>query len=99
MGTINLGFVSLKYRLYCDMEEIAIVARGCSPAARARGSSEGPGGVGAPAVPHGGSIPPIQIEAEVEDPETSENPTQSFEIHNIIRRRTQFLAVIIYILL
>ena len=30
----------------------------------------------------------------MEVPETSENPTQS--IHNIIRRRTQLLAVILY---
>ena len=36
---------------------------------------------------------------EVEEPETSEDPTQSFEIHNIIRRRTQLLAAIIYIIL
>ena len=36
---------------------------------------------------------------EVEEPETSESPMQSFEIHNIIWRCTQLLAVIIYILL
>ena len=40
----------------------------------------------------------IKIDVEVE-PETSENPTQSFENHNIIWRCTQLLALIIYILL
>ena len=38
----------------------------------------------------------LQIYVEVEEPVTSENPTQSFEIHYIFRRRTQLLAVIIY---
>ena len=38
----------------------------------------------------------LQIIVEVEEPETLENPTQSFEIHYISRRRTQLLAVIIY---
>ena len=32
----------------------------------------------------------------MEEPETSENPMQTFEIHYIFRRRTQLLAVIIY---
>ena len=36
----------------------------------------------------------LQIDVDVEEPETSENPTQSFEIHNIVWRRTQLLAVI-----
>ena len=38
----------------------------------------------------------VQIDMEVEEPETTENPAQSFEINNIIRRRTQLLAGIIY---
>ena len=38
----------------------------------------------------------IDVDVEVEQPETSENLTQSFEIHYIFRRRTQLLAVIIY---
>ena len=39
----------------------------------------------------------LQIDVEVEEPETSENPTQSFEIHNcIFQRCTQLLAMIIY---
>ena len=38
----------------------------------------------------------LQIDVELKEPETSENPTQSFEIHYIFRRRTQLLAVIIY---
>ena len=37
----------------------------------------------------------LQIDVEVEDPETSENPTQSFEIHNIVWRLTKLLAVIV----
>ena len=40
----------------------------------------------------------LQIDVEVEEPETSENPTQSFEIYNIVWRRTQLLVVIIYII-
>ena len=40
----------------------------------------------------------LQIDVDVEEPETSVNPTQSFEIHDIIWRRTQLLAVIIYII-
>ena len=37
----------------------------------------------------------LRIEVDVEEPETSENPTQSFEIHNIVWRHTELLAVII----
>ena len=37
----------------------------------------------------------LQIDVDVEEPETSENPTQSFFIHIIVWRRTQLLAVII----
>ena len=40
----------------------------------------------------------LQIDVDVEEPETSENPTQSFEIDNIVWRCTQLLAVIIYII-
>ena len=40
----------------------------------------------------------LQIDVEVEEPETSENPTKSFVIHNIVWRRTQLLAVIICII-
>ena len=36
------------------------------------------------------------LQIDVEEPEMSENPNQSFEIHYIFRRRTQLLAVIIY---
>ena len=39
----------------------------------------------------------LQIDMEVEEPETSENPRQSLVFHNIVWRRTQLLAVIIYI--
>ena len=41
----------------------------------------------------------LNIDMEVEEPEASENPTQLFEIHNIIRRHKQLLTVIIYIIL
>ena len=34
------------------------------------------------------------LQMNVEEPETSENPTKSFVIHNIVWRRTQLLAVI-----
>ena len=40
----------------------------------------------------------LQIDVDVEEPETSENPTRSFEIHNIVWRLIQLLAVIIYII-
>ena len=40
----------------------------------------------------------LQIDVDVEEPEMSENPTRSFEIHNIVWRLTQLLAVIIYII-
>jgi hypothetical protein len=40
----------------------------------------------------------LEIDVEVEEPETSENPMQSFEKHNIVWRRTQLLAVIISII-
>ena len=32
----------------------------------------------------------LQVDVEVEEPEASENPTQSFDIHNINRRHTAF---------
>ena len=31
----------------------------------------------------------LQIDVDVEEPETSENPTRPFEIHNIVWRLTQ----------
>ena len=40
----------------------------------------------------------LQIDVEEEEPETSENPSQSFVIHNIVWRRTHLLAVIICII-
>ena len=41
----------------------------------------------------------LQIDVEVEEPETSENPTKSFVIHNIVWRRKQLLAVIICVII
>ena len=84
MGERNFGFDSLKY-MNCDM----------LPAARCREAP--PPGSGQLAA---GSMrfSLLQIDVEVEEPETSENPTQSFEIYNIIWRRTQLLVVIIYII-
>ena len=41
----------------------------------------------------------LQIDLEVEEPETSDNPTQSLEIHNIVWRRRWHLALIIYIII
>ena len=40
----------------------------------------------------------LQIDVDVEEPETLENPTQSFEIHYTFWRRKQRLALIIYML-
>ena len=40
----------------------------------------------------------LQIDVKVEEPETSQNPTKSFVIHNIVWRRAQLLAVIICII-
>ena len=40
----------------------------------------------------------LRIDVDVEEQETSKNPTQSFEIHIIVWRRTQLLAVIIFII-
>ena len=35
----------------------------------------------------------LQIDVKVEEPETSQNPTKSLVIHNIVWRITQLLAV------
>ena len=40
----------------------------------------------------------LQIDLDVEEPETSENPTRSYDIQNIVWRLTQLLAVIMYII-
>jgi hypothetical protein len=48
-------------------------------------------GSGQPAADNGQRFSLLQIDVEVEEPETSENP---FVIHNIVWRRTQLLAVI-----
>ena len=40
----------------------------------------------------------LQVDEDVVEPEASQNPTQSFESHNIVWRRTQLLALIICIL-
>ena len=34
----------------------------------------------------------LQVDVQVEEPETSENPPQSFEIHNIVWRRTHIFG-------
>ena len=39
-----------------------------------------------------------QIDEDVEVPQTSENPLQSFEIHNIFYISSQLLALIIYMI-
>ena len=82
LGERNFGFDSLKY-MKCDMLPAAGCRQSPPPRSAAAGSAR---------------FSLLQIDVEVEEPETSENPTQSFEIHNIIRRHTQLLAVIIYIL-
>ena len=82
LGERNFGFDSLK-DMNCNMPP---VARGTTAAKHHR--------------PAAGStrFSLFQIEVEVEEPETSENPTKSFGIHNIVWRRTQVLAVIICII-
>jgi hypothetical protein len=75
-----------------DMEEKGIVARDCLPPE--------------PRCPPHAAVRhqrlcrgSVYFDVDVEEPESSENPTQSFEIHNIAWRRTQLLAVIIYIII
>ena len=75
-------------------------------AAVQQGSGGGQRGSGGGQPGSGGRQPPIMgnnpfllhfavqsvLNIDVEVPEASENPTQSFEIHNIIRRRKQLLT-------
>ena len=88
LGERNFGFDSLKY-MNCDMPPVA---------ARHHRRKAPPPGSGQPAA-GSARFSLLQIDVEVEEPETSENPTQLFEIHNIVWRCTQLLAVIIYIIL
>ncbi|CAL8386044.1 unnamed protein product [Boreogadus saida] len=80
----------------------------CLGAARCQGSGASAAGSGAPAGDNRdqqsrATIPLasmsrfslLQIDVDVEEPETTENPTQSFEIPIIVWRRTQLLAVIV----
>ena len=112
MGERNFGFDSLEY-MNCNMEEKGIVAHDCLPpesrcpplaATRHHHRKAPPPGSGQPAAGSrqwaAGSarVSLLQIDVEVEELETSENPTQSFVIHNIVWRRTQLLAVIICII-
>ena len=55
-----------------------------------------PGGADTTAGDNPGFSLHFRLIVEVEEPETSENPTQSFEIHYIFWRCTRILAVIIY---
>ena len=84
LGERNFGFDSLKY-MNCDM----LPAAGCREAP--------PPGSGQPAA-GSARFSLLQIDVEVEEPETSGNTTKSFVIHNIVWRRTQLLAVIICII-
>ncbi|CAL8370357.1 unnamed protein product [Boreogadus saida] len=70
LGERNFGFDSLKY-MNCDMPPVA--ARHHSPAAGSRQQAAR------------GSVyySLLHIDEDVEEPGTSENPTRSFEIHNI----------------
>ena len=87
LGEINFGFDSLKY-MNCDMPPVA---------ARHHRRKAPPPGSGQPAA-GSAQFSLLQIDVKLEEPETSQNPTKSFVIHNIVWRRTQLLAVIICII-
>ena len=85
--------------------------RSLLPVARCRGGGPSAAGSEAPEGDNHGQQPRstipfssmsrfslLQIDVEEEEPETPENPTQSFEIHNIVWRCTQLLALIICII-
>ena len=96
MGERNYCFDSLK-SMNPDMEEKGIVAAIVS---RYRGTTaEAPPPRHHRPVSSMSQFGLLQIDVEVEGPEMSENPTQSFEIHNIVWRHTQLLAVILYLIL
>ena len=86
-GERNFGFDSLKY-MNCDMPPVA--ARHHRREAPPPSSRQ----------PASGSawFSLLQIDVKVEEPETSQNPTKSFVIHNIVWRCTQLFAVIICII-
>ena len=88
LGERNFGFDSLKY-MNCDM----LPAAGFREAPPPRSTTTRQRTAGSSA-----RFSLLQIDVEVEEPETSENPTKSFVIHNIVWRRTQLLAVIICII-
>jgi hypothetical protein len=99
LGERNFAFDSLKY-MDRHREEKRIVARDCLPP-----EPQCPLPAARCPLPHrlGAARRETiagnkQIDVEVEGTETSENLTQSFEIHYIVWRRTQLLAVIIYII-
>ncbi|CAL8310356.1 unnamed protein product [Boreogadus saida] len=79
LGVRNFCFDSLRY-MNCDMLAAAGLPEAPPPGSgqRAAGSAR---------------FSLLQIDVEVEEPETSENPTKSFVIHNIVWRRTQLIAV------
>ena len=86
LGERNFGFDSLKY-MNCEMPPVT---------ARHHPREAPPSGSGQPIA---GSVrfSLLQIDVKVEEPETSQNPTKSLVIHNIVWRITQLLAVIICI--
>ena len=78
MGERNFGFDSLKY-MHCDMDEKGIVALDCLPP-----EPHCPLPRGTTAAKHhrpaagSGRFSLLQIDVGVEEPETLENPMQSF---------------------
>ena len=87
LGEINFGFDSLKY-MNCDIPPVA--ARHHRREAPPPGSGQRAAG--------SARFSLLQIDVKVEEPETLQNPTKSFVIHNIVWRCTQLLAVIICII-
>ena len=96
LGERNFGLDSLKY-MNCDM----LPAAGCREAPPPRSTTARQRAAGRWCLaPAAGSARfcLLQIDVEVEEPETSENPTKSFVIHYIFWTCTQLLAVIICII-
>ena len=99
LGERNFGFDSLKY-----MNHEAPPSRGTLPASEAVVPRQRAAGLRRETIAGNNPFSSmswfrlLQIDVDVDEPETLEYPMQSFEIHDIVWRRTQLLAMIIYII-